>query len=229
MLPINSFAMRMVKLGTVIMIFAHTNACLQLLVGKVEPANNNWLLAEGVYDAPKWTQVGARRGRGAVGGRVLVRAGLGQGQGQGRVRLVGAGWARFALGLVAAAAAVASDNTALQGKTWGAPCCLQLRGESPRPSPCRAQYSHALFRAISHMITIGYGLAFPVNVGEVRPPGYRRRCIGCMQPACCTQLLHAAIGLACAACVAGSRHGRLGRLGVSAAWRVPLPMRGEKS
>lgn len=30
-----------------------------------------------------------------------------------------------------------------------------------------AQYSHALFRAISHMITIGYGLAIPVNVGEV--------------------------------------------------------------
>ncbi|GAB4818740.1 hypothetical protein N2152v2_005786 [Parachlorella kessleri] len=83
-LPINSFAMRMAKLGTVILIFAHTNACLQLLVGKVEPANNNWLLAEGVYDASKWTQ-----------------------------------------------------------------------------------YSHALFRAISHMITIGYGLAIPVNVGEV--------------------------------------------------------------
>ena len=58
MLPINSFAMRMAKLGTVILIFAHTNACLQLLVGKVEPANNNWLLAEGVYDASKWTQVG---------------------------------------------------------------------------------------------------------------------------------------------------------------------------
>jgi hypothetical protein len=58
MLPINSFAMRMAKLGMVIMIFAHTNACLQLLVGKVEPAHNNWLLAEGVYNASKWTQVG---------------------------------------------------------------------------------------------------------------------------------------------------------------------------
>jgi hypothetical protein len=32
--------------------------------------------------------------------------------------------------------------------------------------PC-LQYSHALFRAVSHMITIGYGLAIPVNVGEV--------------------------------------------------------------
>lgn len=57
MLPINSFAMRMIKLGLVILVFAHSNACLQLLVGKVERPDNNWLLAEGVYDASNWTQV----------------------------------------------------------------------------------------------------------------------------------------------------------------------------
>lgn len=31
--------------------------CLQLLVGKVERADNNWLLAEGVYDSSNWVQV----------------------------------------------------------------------------------------------------------------------------------------------------------------------------
>lgn len=83
-LPINSFALRIIKLVFIIIVFVHTNACVQLLIGKLEKGDSNWMHAAGVDDASSFTQ-----------------------------------------------------------------------------------YTHALFRAVSHMITIGYGITNPQSTGEV--------------------------------------------------------------
>lgn len=55
----NSFQLRMIKLAFVVLLYVHTNACLQLAVAILQgDSGTSWLNSTGLNDLPSASQVG---------------------------------------------------------------------------------------------------------------------------------------------------------------------------